>query len=78
MSDEVYFTCKQAFQTLEGEELKVRLREIFTSSVVLEMQAKNEAFKDETRKMLNAENAKARRDKTRVRKFGPKKYKPPT
>jgi hypothetical protein len=78
MSDETYFACKQAFQTLEGEELKKRLQEIFTPSVILEMQETNKAFKDETRRMLNAENAKARRDKTRIRKFGPKKYKPPT
>lgn len=31
--DEIYFACKQAFQTLEGTKLKNKLQEIFTPEI---------------------------------------------
>jgi hypothetical protein len=73
--DEVYFACKNAFQTLEGAELTAKLKEIFTPEVQAEMDLKNEQYQEETRRMLNREYAKSVRDKNRVRTFGAKKYK---
>jgi hypothetical protein len=74
--DEVYFACKKAFQELTGKELTSKLREIFTPEIQAEMEKKNNEYKDETRRMLNREYAKTKRDQNRVRKFSPKKRKP--
>lgn len=74
-SDEVYFACKKAMQELSGVELTAKLKEIFTPEIQAEMEQKSKQYKEETRKELNNEYARAQRDKTRVKKYGarPKK-----
>lgn len=43
--DKVYFACKYAFQTLSGNELTAKLKEIFTPEIVAEMEQKNRQSK---------------------------------
>lgn len=70
--DEVYFACKKAYQELSGNELMAKLKEIFTPEIVAEMKTKNEQWQVETRLQFNREYAKSQRDKTRVKKYGPR------
>ena len=75
--DEVYFACKKAVLELPAEECLAKIREIFTPEIQAAMLQKDKEYKEETRKMLNREHAKSRRDLTRKRRFGAKKYKSP-